>query len=59
VVDDEENGLAPSAETVLKLADVGKAVEIADTFERVTCSTDRRHRQGAQTLKILGTKPAS
>ncbi|OPY05037.1 MAG: putative formate dehydrogenase [Syntrophus sp. PtaB.Bin001] len=35
VVDDKENGLTPFAKTTLKMEDIGKAVEIADTAESV------------------------
>lgn len=57
VVDDGDNGLAPFAEAVLAHADIGKAVEIADTVDRVTVLygpglTEKE----AKTLKKLGKK---
>lgn len=57
VVDDGENGLAPFAETTLKLEDIGKAVEIADTVERVTVLYGTGlTEKAARSLKKLGTK---
>ncbi len=57
VVDDGENGLAPFAETALKMADIDKAVEMADHTEHPvvlygTGITDK----AAKTLKKLGKK---
>ncbi len=36
VVDDEDNGLSPFAEATFHLKDIGKAVQIAETLNRVT-----------------------
>jgi predicted molibdopterin-dependent oxidoreductase YjgC len=57
VVDDGENGLAPFAETSLRIADIGKAIEIADEVERVTVlyGMDLTEK-AAKTLKKLGKK---
>jgi len=57
VVDDGENGLAPFAETTLKLADIGKAVEIADAVENVTVLYGTGlTEKAAKSLKKLGKK---
>jgi len=57
VVDDGENGLAPFAETTLKLADIGKAIEIADSVDRVTVLYGPGlTEKAAKTLKKLGKK---
>lgn len=57
VVDDEENGLAPFAETTLKLADIGKAIEIANAVDRVTVLYGTGlTEKAAKTLKKLGKK---
>ena len=59
VVDDGENGLSPFAETTLKMADIGKALEMAGEVDRVavlygTGLTEK----AAKTLKKLGKKAA-
>jgi formate dehydrogenase major subunit len=57
VVDDGENGLAPFAETTLKLADIGKAIEIADEVGSVTVLYGTGlTEKAARTLKKLGKK---
>jgi formate dehydrogenase major subunit len=57
VVDDEDNGLAPFAETTLTLADIGKAIEIADEVDRVTVLYGMGlTEKAARTLKKLGKK---
>jgi formate dehydrogenase major subunit len=57
VVDDEENGLAPFAETTLKLADIGKAIEIANEVDSVTVLYGTGlTEKAARTLKKLGKK---
>jgi formate dehydrogenase major subunit len=57
VVDDGENGLAPFAETTLKLADIGKAIEIADEVDSVTVLYGTGlTEKAARTLKKLGKK---
>ena len=57
VVDDGENGLAPFAETTLKLADIGKAIEIADAVDTVTVLYGTGlTEKAARTLKKLGKK---
>jgi formate dehydrogenase major subunit len=57
VVDDGENGLAPFAETTLKIADVGKAIEIADEVDTVTVLYGTGlTEKAARTLKKLGKK---
>jgi formate dehydrogenase major subunit len=57
VVDDGENGMSPFAETTMKMEDIGKAVEIADTVQSVavlygTGLTEK----AAQALKKIETK---
>jgi formate dehydrogenase major subunit len=57
VVDDGENGLAPFAETTLKLADIGKAIEIANEVDSVTVLYGAGlTEKAARTLKKLGKK---
>jgi formate dehydrogenase major subunit len=57
VVDDGENGLAPFAETTLKLADIGKAIEIANTVDSVTVLYGTGlTEKAAKTLEKLGKK---
>jgi formate dehydrogenase major subunit len=57
VVDDGENGLAPFAETTLKLADIGKAIEIAKTVDSVTVLYGTGlTEKAAKTLEKLGKK---
>jgi len=57
VVDDGENGLAPFAETSLKLEDIGKAIEIAGEADRVTVLYGTGlTEKAAKSLKKLGKK---
>jgi NADH dehydrogenase/NADH:ubiquinone oxidoreductase subunit G len=57
VVDDGENGLAPFAETTVKLADIGKALEVAGEVDRVTVLYGTGlTEKAAKTLKKLGKK---
>jgi formate dehydrogenase major subunit len=57
VVDDGENGLAPFAETTLKLADIGKAIEIANAVDSVTVLYGTGlTEKAAKTLEKLGKK---
>jgi len=59
VVDDGENGLSPFAETTLKLADIGKALEMAGEVDRVTVLYGTGlTEKAARTLKKLGKKTA-
>lgn len=57
VVDDGENGLSPFAETTLKLADIGKAVETADTVAQVAVLYGKGVSEAAaQALKKIEAK---
>ncbi|MGZ3319055.1 MAG: molybdopterin-dependent oxidoreductase, partial [Isosphaeraceae bacterium] len=57
VVDDGENGLSPFAETTLKMADIGKALEMAGEVERVTVLYGTGlTEKAAKSLKKLGKK---
>lgn len=57
VVDDKENGLTSYASTSLKLAEIAKAVEIADGAENVTVLYGTGLTEdAAQALKKLGAK---
>lgn len=57
VVDDNDNGLAPFAEAALGLADIAKAVEMADDAENVTVFFGTGlTEKAAKTLKKLGKK---